>query len=152
MPSNDSPKSADRAETKADGLSNAPRVGGHPVPAGPDEARDARREVYRDRERRRAVAALDRYLEVVYGQGVADFSRVTAAAGDRFIEAVIAAVLAVLVIPTVERCPECGAGPFALAENLAGHRGEAHAATPTGEVGLHQKAHYGVPDSVVPDE
>lgn len=37
-----------------------------PRPAGPDPARDARVDAYRDRERRRAARALDRYMEVIF--------------------------------------------------------------------------------------
>jgi hypothetical protein len=37
-----------------------------PKPAGPDPARDARVDAYRDRERRRAARALDRYIEVIF--------------------------------------------------------------------------------------
>lgn len=37
-----------------------------PKPAGPDPARDARVDAYRDRERRRAARALDRYMEVIF--------------------------------------------------------------------------------------
>jgi hypothetical protein len=45
-------------------------VAGAPVvrPA-PDAERDARRAAYRERERLRAVAALDRYIKYVYGNG-----------------------------------------------------------------------------------
>lgn len=37
-----------------------------PRPAGPDPDRDARIDVYRDRERRRAARALDRYIEAMF--------------------------------------------------------------------------------------
>lgn len=117
MPSIDSESAEDArrvAEAQADAEQaerEAQVMYGHPVPAGPDAEREARRTIYWDRERRRAVAALDRYLETVYGPGVADFSRVTAAAGDRFIQAVIDVVLA-MVSPFSDRygapCATCG--------------------------------------------
>ena len=64
-------------------------------PAGPDSERDARREIYRDRERRRAARALDRWLEATYplaGDGAS--AEAIAVAGERFVEAVGDYVLA----------------------------------------------------------
>lgn len=67
------------------------RPGSVTVP-GPDPARDARVDAYRDRERRRAARLLDRYLEVAYevsGHNLPlDGSLRLNAAGDRFVEAV----------------------------------------------------------------
>lgn len=77
-------------------LLEPPRLQPAPIPASP--ARDARVDVYRDRERRRAARALDRYIEAMFlspadvpqhlGMGE---SRVAA---DRFVEAVGDYVLA----------------------------------------------------------
>lgn len=53
-----------------------------PKPAGPDPARDARIDAYRDRERRRAARALDRYIEALQTGDVA----VSAVAGDHVVE------------------------------------------------------------------
>lgn len=63
-----------------------------PRPAGPDPDRDARVDAYRDRERRRAARALDRFLEVAVDG--ADLGPITAVAGERFVEAVGDYVLA----------------------------------------------------------
>lgn len=48
--------------------------------------RAARRAAYQDRERRRATAAMDRYLELLYGSGIQ--SPAEQVAGERFVEAV----------------------------------------------------------------
>lgn len=64
-----------------------------PRPAGPDPARDARIDVYRDRERRRAARALDRYFEVIIGDKVGGCGDASVA-GERFVEEVGDYVLA----------------------------------------------------------
>jgi hypothetical protein len=89
-----------------------------PKPAGPDPDRDARIDIYRDRERRRAARALDRYMESLFVKtGVPDYGTEghavrTLVAGDHFVEAV---------------------GDYVLAR--------------LGDTGLNvqQKSHYGVP-------
>lgn len=63
-----------------------------PRPAGPDPAREARIDAYRDRERRRAARALDRFLEAAVDG--ADLGPITAVAGERFVEQVGDYVLA----------------------------------------------------------
>jgi hypothetical protein len=65
-----------------------------PRPAGPDPERDKRIDVYRDRERRRAARALDRYLEDYYLSVAPATDRSVAVAGERFVEAVGDYVLA----------------------------------------------------------
>jgi hypothetical protein len=98
------------------------RPGSVTVP-GPDPARDARVDAYRDRERRRAARLLDRYLEVAYevsGHNLPlDGSLRLNAAGDRFVEAVGDYVLSRLQqkshydvsddLPDVPPCAERGA-------------------------------------------
>lgn len=67
------------------------------VPIAADPERDARREIYRDRERRRAARALDRYVQSLdYGEeGQPQFgARSIDVAGERFVEAVGDYVLA----------------------------------------------------------
>lgn len=54
------------------------------VPIAPDPERDRRVEIYRDRERRRAARALDRYIESLQSGEVA----VSAVAGERVVELV----------------------------------------------------------------
>lgn len=68
------------------------------VPIAPDPARDARIDAYRDRERRRAVRALDRFIDLNMNGGAGT----TAAdvAGERFVEAVGDYVLARLTVAT----------------------------------------------------
>lgn len=61
-----------------------------PRPAGPDLERDKRIDIYRDRERRRAARALDRYWKALQDGRV----QVSAAAGDRVIELIGDYVLA----------------------------------------------------------
>jgi hypothetical protein len=61
-----------------------------PRPAGPDPARDARIDAYRDRERRRAAAALDRYIDTMF----TPTQQLAQVAGERFVEAVGDYVLA----------------------------------------------------------
>jgi hypothetical protein len=63
-----------------------------PKPAGPDPARDARIDAYRDRERRRAARALDRYMEVMFSPPLDEVAR--RVAGERFVEEVGDYVLA----------------------------------------------------------
>lgn len=92
---------ADRAETLPDGCE------AHGIPAyrdeagtvhiatgarciGPDPERDVRIDTYRDRERRRAARALDRYFDVMHNGVEGD----PAAAGERFVEQVGDYVLA----------------------------------------------------------
>lgn len=58
-----------------------------PKPAGPDPERDRRIDAYRDRERRRAARALDRYFEVIIGDKVGGCGD-AAVAGERFVEQV----------------------------------------------------------------
>jgi hypothetical protein len=75
-----------------------------PKPAGPDPARDARIDLYRDRERRRAARALDRYIDTQMGDTATGLlsptdREVVAAAGERFIEQVGDYVLARLEVP-----------------------------------------------------
>jgi hypothetical protein len=64
-----------------------------PQPAGPDPERDKRIDAYRDRERRRAARALDRYFDAMHGTNMAP-TEVMAAAGERFVEQVGDYVLA----------------------------------------------------------
>lgn len=96
-----------------------------PRPAGPDPDRDARREIYRDRERRRAARALDRYFTAMHS----DSDGSPFVAGERFVEQVGDYVLARL-------------GSTCL-------NGPEHPCTDVMTVGeaydrLHQKADYGV--------
>lgn len=123
-----------------------------PRPAGPDPERDARREIYHDRERRRAARALDRYVESLdYGEeGQPQFgARSIDVAGERFVEAVGDYVVARLTgrwdeVATDPRshaggnlpCDPCG-GRCTMDEGPA-------LADPHGPV--HQKADYGVAD------
>lgn len=65
-----------------------------PKPAGPNPDRDKRIDAYRDRERRRATRALDRYVEVVMAERDGDLSAVPAIAADHLIEVVGDYVLA----------------------------------------------------------
>lgn len=70
-----------------------PAAGGAPdgvyTQIAPDPDRDARRAAYADRERRRAARALDRYMEIIYGEDIASKRGAEIrAAGERFIEAV----------------------------------------------------------------
>jgi hypothetical protein len=65
-----------------------------PKPAGPDPARDARINAYRDRERRRASRLLDRYLELLAPVAPTGNVESISAAGERFVEAVGDYVLA----------------------------------------------------------
>lgn len=62
------------------------------VRPGPDALRDVRVDAYRDRERRRAARALDRYIETVCPAETPDSSYKVA--GERFVEAVGDYVLA----------------------------------------------------------
>jgi hypothetical protein len=114
------------------------------VPIAPDPERDARVDAYRDRERRRAARALDRYIDLMWvperaaGDPAAEEAAMRVA-GERFVEQVGDYVLARLG----ERAPEfCG--------NRVDHRrhswsdyGVPKICDGVGE--LHQKAHYGVP-------
>ena len=59
-----------------------------PRPAGPHPERDARIEVYRNRERRRAARALDRYIDTIFPGHGSNPSEATAVANERFVEAV----------------------------------------------------------------
>lgn len=92
-----------------------------PKPAGPDPERDARIDVYRDRERRRAARDLDRYMELIYDEDIASKRGAEIrVAGERFVEA---------------------CGDYVLARmtgNPWGDAVEAHRAR------LQQKSHYGV--------
>lgn len=82
-----------------------------PKPAGPDPARDARVDAYRDRERRRAARALDRYMELIYDEDIAaKRGAEIRTAGERFVEQVGDYVLARLG----ERPAADGGGPTAL--------------------------------------
>lgn len=65
-----------------------------PRPAGPDPARDARVDAYRDRERRRAARALDRWFEARQEEGRAYPPEALSVTGERFVEAVGDYVLA----------------------------------------------------------
>jgi hypothetical protein len=72
-----------------------------PRPAGPDPDRDRRVDAYRDRERRRAARALDRYMEVIFEvtdpQGVptsTESALTVMTASERFVEQVGDYVLA----------------------------------------------------------
>lgn len=98
------------------------------VRPGPDAERDARIEVYRDRERRRAARALDRYFTAMHS----DSDGSPFVAGERFVEQVGDYVLARLQVPME-------AGDL---------RGESFIGDPmtVGEAydRLHQKANYGV--------
>lgn len=67
-----------------------------PKPAGPDPDRDKRIDLYRDRERRRAARALDRYIEIIFPHA-ADLASATTdrmVASERFVEQVGDYVLA----------------------------------------------------------
>jgi hypothetical protein len=108
-----------------------------PRPAGPDPERDKRIDVYRDRERRRAARALDRYIEIIIG----DAGRPSAltnhlavsAAGDRFVEQVGDYVLA-----RVEEGMSAQVDRIMAARDLATGDVTAYgASTP------HHKSHYG---------
>jgi hypothetical protein len=61
-----------------------------PAPAGPDPERDARRAAYREKERRRAARALDRYIEIIYphAAGLASATTDRMVASERFVEQV----------------------------------------------------------------
>jgi hypothetical protein len=61
-------------------------VAEHPI--GPDPERDARVDAYRDRERRRAARALDRYIESVFVETPGLGMAACKVAGDRFVEQV----------------------------------------------------------------
>lgn len=106
------------------------------VPIAADPERDARREIYRDRERRRAARALDRYIEVMNGPNP-DAGATRAVAGERFVEAVGDYVLARLGETDLNARAygwEVGRGaPMAAAV-------ESSPENPF----LHQKAHYDV--------
>jgi hypothetical protein len=69
-----------------------PEPAQQPRPAGPDPARDARINVYRDRERRRAARALDRYIEIMFSPPLDEVAR--RVAGERFVEEIGDYVLA----------------------------------------------------------
>lgn len=82
------------------------RPAGEPRPAGPDAARDRRIDIYRDRERRRAARALDRYIETVFAVAPrTDEQRaVMSTAGEHLVEAVGDYVLSRIG----ERCADGG--------------------------------------------
>lgn len=117
-----------------------------PRPAGPDPARDRRRDLYADRERRRAARALDRFLEAFNEFGTAG-STGARVAGERFVEQLGDYVLARLGRDETSLLGEVEAllGPSAARDVADQMHDEAY--------GLHQKAHYGVaPGSWVNDE
>lgn len=98
------------------------------VPIAADPERDARREIYRDRERRRAARALDRYVQSLdYGEeGQPQFgARSIDVAGERFVEAV---------------------GDYVLARIAGDADALEGAARALRARDLHQKADYGVPN------
>lgn len=64
-------------------LLEPPRLQPAPIPASP--ARDARIDAYRDRQRRRAARALDRYFETLLGDTVG-MGPAVSVAGERFVE------------------------------------------------------------------
>lgn len=100
------------------------------VPIAADPERDARREIYRDRERRRAARALDRYVQSLdYGEeGQPQFgARSIDVAGERFVEAV---------------------GDYVLARIAGDADALEGAARALRARDLHQKADYGVPGPV----
>lgn len=101
-----------------------------PRPAGPNPARDRRRDLYADRERRRAARALDRYLDAFNEFGTAG-STGARVAGERFVEQVGDYVLARL-----NASIEAELGPSAARDVADRMHDEAY--------GLHQKAHYDV--------
>lgn len=103
-----------------------------PRPAGPNPARDRRRDLYADRERRRAARALDRYLDAFNEFGTAG-STGARVAGERFVEQVGDYVLARL-----NASIEAELGPSAARDVADRMHDEAY--------GLHQKADYGVAD------
>lgn len=135
---------------------------GCPRPAGPDPDRDARVDAYRDRERRRAARALDRYIEALQAGDVA----VSAVAGDRVVELIGDYVLARLgdTELNVQQKSHYGAreGGADLAEvrcSPGWHVGCDHDPdrAPTANCEIHGDACAGDPvrhnaDSVVPDE
>lgn len=92
------------------------------VRPAPDPERDARIEAYRDRERRRAARALDRYLELIAPVPPVGAAEPISVAGERFVEAVGDYVLARLHDETYR----------AAASDVLG-------------IDLHQKTDYGVP-------
>jgi hypothetical protein len=109
-----------------------------PRPAGPDSERDARIDVYRDRERRRAARALDRYIDLMWvpdaaaGDPVAEEAAMRVA-GERFVESV-----GDYVLSRLQQKSHYGASPIENAEALS----EWHAANP-GVAGMARG--YGAP-------
>jgi hypothetical protein len=103
---------------------------GCPRPAGPDPARDARIDAYRDRERRRAARALDRYIE-----GLVDapklWSEAADVAGERFVEQV---------------------GDYVLARIAGDADAIEGAARALRARDAHHNGHYGVTETVATDE
>lgn len=106
-------------------------------PAGPDPERDRRRDLYADRERRRAARALDRFLEAAneFDTVASTGARV---AGERFVEQVGDYVLARLQRGADEP-------PWGESSHLAVRGCEIHGDACAGDP-LQQKAHYGVAD------
>lgn len=105
-----------------------------PAPAGPDPERDARVDAYRDRERRRAARALDRYIDLNMNGGAG--TAAADVAGDRLVEAVGDYVLARLQRGADEP-------PWGESSHLAVRGCEIHGDACAGDP-LQQKAHYGV--------
>lgn len=104
-------------------------------PAGPDPERDKRIDAYRDRERRRAARALDRYIDLNMNGGAG--TAAADVAGDRLVEAVGDYVLARLQRGADEP-------PWGESSHLAVRGCEIHGDACAGDP-LQQKAHYGVP-------
>jgi hypothetical protein len=110
------------------------------------EERDARMAVYRDRERRRATLALDRYVELVYG---GSDKKVSDVAADRLVEAVGDYVLSRLHNNGHYGVAEEGPDVMARARLARGGRGEADD-TPIGKFAA--AAGHRSPDYVSDDE